>query len=64
MTRREDRDPPRVGADALLAHEGAFRTSIQSACVTGNRPLSYRPRVAVGPLLLLRLLTANPERRQ
>ena len=60
MTRREDRDPPCVGSDALLAHERAFRTSIQSACVTGNRPLSYRPRVAVGPLLLLRLLTAKP----
>jgi len=45
VTRREDRDPPRVGFDALLPHERAFRTSIQSVRVTRNRPLSYGPRV-------------------
>ena len=64
MTRREDRGLPRVASHNLLTHEPAFHSSIQSAWITGNRPLSYRPRVAVGPLLLLRLLIANPERRQ
>jgi hypothetical protein len=64
MTRREDRGPARVVSDTLLTHERAFHSSIQSAWITGNRPLTYRPRVAVGPLLLLRLLMANPERRQ
>jgi hypothetical protein len=60
MTRREDRDPPRVGSDALPGHERAFLASIQSAWVTGNRSLSYRPRIAAGPLSFLRLLWALP----
>src|SRR5947207_1064739 len=58
MTQRDDRDPPRVGPDAPLGHERAFHTSIQSARVTGNRPLSYRPRVHRSRSLLpCRLLT-------
>jgi hypothetical protein len=61
MTQREDRDPPRVGSDALLAHEKAFiPQSNPCDSPASARCLMDHECVAVSPLFPLRLLMANP----
>ena len=58
LTRREDRDLPCVGSDALL------RTNEHRTSTDPRTHLMDHEYIAVGPLLPLGLLAANPERRQ
>ena len=61
MTRREDRDPPRVGFDALFLHEPPFiRQSNPCALPATARCLMDHEHIVMSPRLPLRLLTADP----